>query len=115
VEALDEGLILCHIVHCTEMQSNHIDDSISLGGDQHHASSGPVESEGAVKVHAPVLLGSQGRRLLCFGPFHHEGRQSLRLDFHLWDICYVEPNGLESRFGNPSRGEVVPDNFSEPV
>jgi hypothetical protein len=33
VHAVNEGLILCHIVCCTKMQSNHVEESISLGED----------------------------------------------------------------------------------
>jgi hypothetical protein len=29
--AIDVGLVLCHIVCCTEIQSSHIEESISLG------------------------------------------------------------------------------------
>jgi hypothetical protein len=30
-QAIDVGLVLCHIVCCTEIQSSHIEESISLG------------------------------------------------------------------------------------
>jgi hypothetical protein len=33
VETVNEGLILCHIVCCVEMQSNHVQELISLWGD----------------------------------------------------------------------------------
>jgi hypothetical protein len=70
-------------------------------------------SEGAIELHAPVLPGNRGRRLMCFGSFRHEVQQGLCLDYHLRDVCYVEPCELESSHGNPSRGKAVPDNFRE--
>jgi hypothetical protein len=57
---VDECLVFCHIVGCTEVQSNHIEESISLRRDQYYTSPGPVEGERAIKIHAPVLLGDQG-------------------------------------------------------
>jgi hypothetical protein len=60
-QVVDDGLILHHIVCYAKMQSNHVEEMISLGGDQHNASPDPMESEGAVKVHTPVLSGNQGR------------------------------------------------------
>jgi hypothetical protein len=106
-QAIDQYLIFCHIVGCEEVQSNHIEEPISLKGDQYDASPGPVESERAIKIHAPVLLGDRGKRLLCLDPFTHEIHQSLGLDHHLWDIGYVKLHELESPLGNPSRGEAV--------
>jgi hypothetical protein len=47
-------------------------------------------------------------------PFGHEIRQGLRLDHHLWHIGYVEPHELKRPLGDPSCGETIPDNFSEP-
>jgi hypothetical protein len=114
-QAVDQCLIFCHIVGCEEVQSNHIEESISLTRDQYDASPGPVVSEGAIKIHAPVLLGDRGERLLRLDPFTHEICQSLGLDRHLWDIDYVKPHELESALGNPSRGEVVSNNFTEPI
>jgi hypothetical protein len=32
VQAIDEGLVLCHIVGRTKVQSNNVEESISLGG-----------------------------------------------------------------------------------
>jgi hypothetical protein len=114
-QAIDEGLVLCHIVCYMEMQSNHLEEPISLGGDQYNASPSHIESEGAAKVHASVLLANRDMRLLSFGPFHHEVRQGLGLDHHLWDVCYIEPHELKGPLNNPSRGEVVSDNFLKPV
>jgi hypothetical protein len=59
--AIDECLIFNHIVGCSAVQPNHIEESISLAGDQHYTSPGPVESVRAIEVHAPLLLGHQGR------------------------------------------------------
>jgi hypothetical protein len=115
VHAIDEGLILCHIVCCTEMPSKHVEELISLGGDQHKASPRSVESEEVVEVHAPVLPGNQGRQWLGFSPFCHKVCQGLGLDHHLRDVCYVELHELESPLGNPSHGEAVSDNFPELV
>jgi hypothetical protein len=61
VEAVDKGLVPRHIVCGMEIQSNHIEESISLGGDRNNASPNPIESEGVIEVHAPVLLGNWGR------------------------------------------------------
>jgi hypothetical protein len=97
------------------MQLNHIEESISLGGDQHNTSPDPIKREGAVEVHALVLLGNRGGRLLYLGPFHHEVRQGLGLDCHLWDVCYVQPHELENPLGYPSYGEAFSDNFPEPM
>jgi hypothetical protein len=88
---------------------------ISLGEDQNDASPYPVEGEGAIEVYAPVLLDHWGKQLLCFRPFRHEIRQCLGFDCRLGKIRYVKPHELESPLGNPSRGEVVPDNFPEPM
>jgi hypothetical protein len=57
-QAVDKVLILRHIVGRMEIHSNHIEESIFLGGDKHNASPGPVEPEGAIEVHAPMLLGN---------------------------------------------------------
>jgi hypothetical protein len=114
-QAVDQCLIFYHIVGCEEVQSNHVEEPISLTGDQYDASPGPVESEGAIKIHAPVLLGDRGEWLLRLDPFTHEIRQSLGLDRHLWDIGYVKPHELESPLGNPSHGKAVSNIFSEPI
>jgi hypothetical protein len=58
--AIDECLIFNHIVGRSVVQPNHIEESVSLEGDQHYTSPGPVESVGAIAVHAPLLLGHQG-------------------------------------------------------
>jgi hypothetical protein len=44
-QAIDRCLVFCHIVGHAEVQSNYIEESISLRGDQYNASSGPVEVE----------------------------------------------------------------------
>jgi hypothetical protein len=59
-QVVDECLIFHHIVGRTEVQSNHVKESISLRGDQHYATPDPVKSEGAIKIHASVLLGDGG-------------------------------------------------------
>jgi hypothetical protein len=61
VQAVDEGLMHRHIVSCMEMSSNHIEELISLRGDEHNASPSPVGSEGADEVHALVLPGNRCR------------------------------------------------------
>jgi hypothetical protein len=70
-----------------------------------------VESERAIEVHAPVLPGIWGGRLLCLGPFHLEVHQSLGLDSHLRDVGYVKLHELKSTLVIPSRGEVVSNNI----
>jgi hypothetical protein len=113
VQVIDECLVFHHIIGREEVQSNHVEEPVSLGGDQHYASPGPIESERVIKIHAPVLLGDRvGGGLLCLGPFDHEIHQSLGLDFHLWGIGYVE---LESPLGDPPHGETVSNNFPEPI
>jgi hypothetical protein len=44
-QAVDEYLIFSHIIGCTEVQSNHVKESVSLRGDQHYASLDPIKSE----------------------------------------------------------------------
>jgi hypothetical protein len=78
-------------------------------------SPGPIESEGAVEIHAPMLPGDRGWRLLRVSPFSHEVCQSLGLDHRLWDVGYVKPHDLESPHGNSSPGEVVFNNFPKPI
>jgi hypothetical protein len=112
---VDEGLIFCYIVGRVEVQSNHIEEPISLGGDQHNTSPAPAKSERAIEVHSPVLLGIHGRRLLCLGPFRHEVRQSLEFECHFWHVGYVKPHELESPLGNPSHGEAISNNLPEPI
>jgi hypothetical protein len=71
--AIDECLVLCHIVGCAEVQSNHVQELIPLRRDRHYASPGLVEGERAIKIHAPVLLGDcRGGGLLSLTPFGHE-------------------------------------------
>jgi hypothetical protein len=116
-QAIDEGLVLCHIVGHTEVQSNNIEELIALFGDQHNASPDPIESERVIKVYTLVLLGHRGSGggLLCLRPFHHEVCQSLGLDGCLWDLGYVKPHELESPLGDPSRGEAISEDFPEPL
>jgi hypothetical protein len=64
-----------------------------------------MEGEGAIEVHAAVLLGHWGGGVLCLYPFCHKVHQCLGLDFCLWDKCYVEPCDLESPLCNPSHVE----------
>jgi hypothetical protein len=59
-QAIDQGLVLHHIVGSAEVQSNNIKESISLRRDQHYASPGVVEGERAIEVHAPILLSDWG-------------------------------------------------------
>jgi hypothetical protein len=66
-KAMDEGLILHHIVYA-EMQSNHVEEPISLGGDQHHAPTSPLRVKKSSKymLQCSRVIGAGG----CFGPFH---------------------------------------------
>jgi hypothetical protein len=52
VQTVDQCLVLCHIVGSMEVQSNNIKESISFRRDQHYASSGTIEGEGAIEIHA---------------------------------------------------------------
>jgi hypothetical protein len=56
----DQCLIFRHIIGCVEVQLNHVDESVSFGGDQHYASHGLVESERAIEIHALLLLADRG-------------------------------------------------------
>jgi hypothetical protein len=59
VQAVDEGLILHHIVSCVEMQSGHVEELIPLIGEiSTMPPPTPVESERVIEVHAP---GSPGQ------------------------------------------------------
>jgi hypothetical protein len=78
-------------------------------------SPGPIESEGAVEIHAPMLPGDRGWRLLRVSPFSHEVCQSLGLDHRLLDIDYVKPLELERPLYDPSHGKAVSNNFPEPI
>jgi hypothetical protein len=60
-QAIDEGLISYYIVCHTEMLLNHVKELTPIGGDQNEASPCPIEGEGAIEVHAPVLLDNLGR------------------------------------------------------
>jgi hypothetical protein len=93
-QAIHNSLVLRHIVCHAEMKSNHVQELITLEGDQHNTSPNPIKSEGAIKVHAPVLSGNWGSHLLCFGPFHLKVYQCLGLDCPLRDVHYVEPHEL---------------------
>jgi hypothetical protein len=42
VHAIDRGLIFDHIVCHAEVQTNHVEELISLRGDQHNASPAPL-------------------------------------------------------------------------
>jgi hypothetical protein len=110
-QAIDDGVILHNVVGHVEVQSNNIKESIPIWGDQNNATPSPVETERAVKVHTPVLLGHRGRGLLCLSPFYHEVHQSLGVDGHLWDLGYVKLHVLESPLGNPCRVKAVFDDF----
>jgi hypothetical protein len=117
-QAIDEGLVLCHVVGHAELQSNNVEELIALCGDQHNASPDPIESERVIKVYTPVLLGHRGAGgggLLCLSPFHHEVCQSLGLDGCLRDLGYVKPHELESPLGDPSRGEAISEDLLEPL
>jgi hypothetical protein len=55
-----------------------------------------------------------GGGLLSLAPFGHKVCQGLGFDRRLGYILHVEPHKLEHPLGNPSRGELIPDKFSEP-
>jgi hypothetical protein len=112
-QAIDQRLVLCHMVGSTEVQSNNIKVPFSLRRDHHYTSPGTVEGERAIEIHAPMLLSDQGG-LLSPGPFGHKIHQGLGHDRRLGHVGYVEPHELERPLGYPSRGETVPYNFSEP-
>jgi hypothetical protein len=57
VQAIDQGLILCHIIGSAKMLSNNVKESISFRSDQHYATPGTVEGEGVIEIHAPMLSG----------------------------------------------------------
>jgi hypothetical protein len=42
------------------MQLNNVKESVSFRRDQHYASLGTVEGEGAIEIHVPMLLGEGG-------------------------------------------------------
>jgi hypothetical protein len=60
------------------------------------------------------MLLNDRRWLLSLSSYGHKLRQGLGLDHRLGYVGYVEPHELECPLGDPSRGEMVPDNFSEP-
>jgi hypothetical protein len=45
VLAVNEVLIFCHIVCCTEIHVNHVEESISLAGNQNNAYPCSIEGE----------------------------------------------------------------------
>jgi hypothetical protein len=92
-----------------EAHSNYVEEPISLRGDQYDTSPGPVEGEGAIEIHVPVLLDDRGLRLVSLGPLGHEIYQSLGHDHHLGDVGYVKPHDHKSPLGNPPHGETVSD------
>jgi hypothetical protein len=98
------------------VQPNNIKESILFRRDQHYASLGTDEGERAVKVHALMLLSDWGGGvwLLSLSPFSYKIHHGLGLDYHLGHIGYAEPHRLKYPFGDPSRGKMVPENFSEP-
>jgi hypothetical protein len=51
---------------------------------------------------------------VSLGPFGHKIRQGLGLDCRLRARRLCRANELECPLGDPSRGEMVPDNFSKP-
>jgi hypothetical protein len=61
-----------------------------------------------------VLLGDRGWRLLSPDRLGHQIRKSVGLDRHLGYLGYVKPLELKSPLGDPTRGEMVPDDFAEP-
>jgi hypothetical protein len=55
-QTIDQRLVLCHIVGSVEVQSNNVKEIISFRIDQHYASLDTIEGEGAIRIHAPMLL-----------------------------------------------------------
>jgi hypothetical protein len=111
-QAIYRGLILCHIIGSAEMRPNNVKESMSLRRDHHYTSPDTVEGEGSIEVHAQMFLGGGG--LPSLSPFTHKVRQGLGFDCRLGYVCHVEAHKLKCPLGNPSRGESIPDNFSEP-
>jgi hypothetical protein len=60
-----------------------------------------------------MLLSERGW-LLSLASFSHKIRQGLGLDHHLGHVGYVEPHKPKCLVADPSRGELVPNNFSKP-
>jgi hypothetical protein len=114
VQAIYQGLVLCHVIGSTEMQLNNIKESISLRRDQHYSSPGVIGGEGAIEIHVPMLLADRGGGLLSLGPFSHKVHQGLGFDCRLGYIHHIEPHKLKCPLGNPSCGESFSDNFFEP-
>jgi hypothetical protein len=56
-QVVDKCLVFRHIVGCTKVQLNHVEELISLWRDQHHTSPSSVEGIRAIEIHVPVLLG----------------------------------------------------------
>jgi hypothetical protein len=96
------------------MQPNNTKESITLRRDQHYTSPDTIEGEGAIEVHAPMLLSDRWGWLLGLGPFRHKVRQGLGFDHRLGHVCHVEPHKLECPLGDPSHYELIPNNFFEP-
>jgi hypothetical protein len=57
VQAIYQGLVLCYIIGSMEMESTNVKESITPRRHQHYTSPGTVEGEGAIEVHAPMLVG----------------------------------------------------------
>jgi hypothetical protein len=112
-QTVDQGLIICHIIGCVEVQPNNIKESISFRRDQHCASPGTVEGKRAIKIHSPMPLSDRGW-LLSLSPFSHKVCQGLGIDRCLGYVGYVEPHELECPLGDPSCGATVLKNFSKP-
>jgi hypothetical protein len=106
-QAIHQGFVLGHVIGSTEVQLNDVKELVSFWRDPHYW------GEGAIEIHAPMLLVVQGRWLLGLSPFGQKIRQGQGLDCCLGHIRYVEPHKLECPHGNPPRGESIPDHFSE--
>jgi hypothetical protein len=113
VQAIHQGFVLGHIIGSMEVRPNDVKELVSFWRDQHYTSPGTIEGEGAIEIHAPMLLGVQGMRLLGLSPLGQKICQGLGLDCRLGHIRYVEPHKLERPLGDPSYGESILDDFSE--
>ena len=113
VLAIDECLILGHIVGGGEMDANHVPHAYPEGRNKDQLYADAFLHQRSIKVHRLVLLVDDCWRHLDLGPLCNEISQHLGLDSHPGEIQNALTHQFECPLCDSSCGILVLDNLTE--
>ena len=112
-QAIDECLILSHIIGGGKMDANYVPHAFLEGQNEDQPHAGAFLHQRSIEVHRPVLLVNDCWWHLDLGPFCDEISQHLGLDGRSGGICNALTHQLECPFRGSTHGILVLDDLAK--